>query len=112
MSTYVYGNPRIGNSALAKYLDTHSVHVFRVVHWRDIVPHVQFCLLKSTNECSSSPTRWAPYHAGIEIFYTEDQSSYVVCDGPEDFNCSNKFNTFQWSVSDHLDYFGYGVGGY
>ncbi len=44
------------------------------------------------------------WHAPVEIFYNEAQTSYRVCDDTgEDFYCSNSF-LFAYNIQDHLNY--------
>jgi len=54
------------------------------------------------------------WHIATEIFYDQEACcAYQTCtDGEgEDPNCSDKFNNvLVWSISDHLDYFGYYTG--
>jgi len=48
------------------------------------------------------------WHIATEIFYQQTCCDYVTCNGSgEDPNCSDQFtNPLDWSVSDHLDYYG------
>ena len=65
--------------------------LFRVVHYKDIVPHLPF--------------EWMGFHhSPREVWFNEAQTSYQVCDGTgEDPNCSDSL-TIAASISDHLDY--------
>lgn len=67
-----------------------GVPIFRLVHHRDPVPHLPL-------------EAWGYHHPPTEVFYTEDQSSYQVCNSSgEDDTCSNQFwvsvfwSTFFW----------------
>lgn len=63
----------------AKFSASHGVPIFRVVHYHDPVPHLPF-------------ETWGYRHPPTEIFYSEDQTSYVVCnDTGEDLSCSDQF---------------------
>lgn len=66
----------------------------RVTHWRDPVPHLPPELLGFAHEPQ-------------EVWYTEDQSSYTVCDATngEDPNCADSL-FWTLSVDDHLSYLG------
>ncbi len=68
-----------------------SSRLFRVVHYKDIVPHLPF--------------EWMGFHhSPREVWFNEAQTSYQVCDGTgEDPNCSDSL-TIAASISDHLDY--------
>jgi predicted lipase len=37
---HTYGSPRVGNADLAMYIKTKIPNSLRVVHYKDIVPHV------------------------------------------------------------------------
>jgi len=53
------------------------------------------------------------WHVATEIFYSQETCcAYTVCNGSgEDPNCSDQFSSVLfWSISDHLDYFGYYTG--
>lgn len=91
---YIYGSPRVGNSAFATYSASRGVPVFRVVHHRDPVPHLPF-------------ESWGYVHPPREVFFDAPQTSFVVCDeSGEDPTCSDQF----WVMPnlaylyDHLNY--------
>ncbi|KAH9088017.1 hypothetical protein LEN26_019697 [Aphanomyces euteiches] len=87
-----FGQPRTGNTAFVAQLLQIVPHVFRVTHWRDIVPHI--------------PTVWQGYeHAPQEIWYTEDAAKYKACDPlhGEDPACSMQFPWIS-SLGDHIFY--------
>lgn len=64
------------------------------MHHRDPVPHLPF-------------TSWGYTHPSTEVFYSYNQTTYVVCDETgEDPSCSNQFwvlPNFAY-ISDHLHY--------
>ncbi|GAB5032291.1 lipase [Nannochloropsis oceanica] len=101
-AVYTFGQPRVGNQAFAMHLyditgraqPPHApTPYFRLVHYQDPIPH-------------APPVLLGFWHAPTEIFYTEDQTSYQVCnDSGEDFYCSNSF-LFAYRVEDHLNYLG------
>lgn len=91
---YIFGSPRVGNSAFATYSASRGVPIFRVVHNRDPVPHLPF-------------EAWGYVHPPREVFFDAPQTSHVVCDeSGEDPECSDQF----WvmpdlaHVHDHLAY--------
>lgn len=93
VSGYSFGQPRDGDST---YASTFQERVplgtwYRVVHYADIVPHLP-------------PELVGFHHTSQEVWYTEDSSSFKVCDGSgEDSSCSDSLD-FPTSVSDHLHY--------
>jgi predicted lipase len=90
---YTFGHPRDGDetysSTFASTLGKDTL--YRVVHYKDIVPHL--------------PLEAMGYkHTPREVWYTEDQTSYRVCDGSgEDPTCMDSL-LLPDSVSDHLSY--------
>jgi hypothetical protein len=87
-----FGCPRIGNEALAQFTHLKLPTIFRVVHHRDIVPHLP-------------PTDFGFHHNPYEVLYTEKMDSYKVCDeSGEDKTCSDRFFP-DYSFSDHGEYF-------
>lgn len=92
-SLFTFGVPRVGNPAFASSFVSADIPHTRVVHYRDIVPHL--------------PYEWMGFkHTPHEIWYdSEDSSSYVECDGTgEDNNCSDQ-ELYEWP-SDHCYYIG------
>lgn len=64
---HLFGCPRVGNKQLASYIKTNIPTVWRVVHNRDIVPHV--------------PTVNGNYfHPPFEVLFDEDMKNYRICD--------------------------------
>lgn len=62
-----YGCPRVGNAAMAQYITTKVDAIFRVVHNKDIVPHL-------------APESLEYHHSPFEIFWDEHMTTYKVCD--------------------------------
>lgn len=97
---YTFGHPRDGDDTFAAAFSSAlgSDALYRVVHYADIVPHL--------------PNEWMGYkHAPREVWYTQDQSSYKVCDGSgEDPTCMDSL-TLPVSISDHLNYLGLPISG-
>lgn len=95
---YTYGQPRVGDAAFVQYFSEKlsGRDIQRVVHWRDLVPHV--------------PTEWMGFrHIGPEVFYNEVASSYTVCADGEDKHCSDSLG-FTTSIQDHLYYMNISMG--
>lgn len=93
---YIFGAPRVGNAAFARFAASHGVPIFRIVHFRDIVPHLPLHM-------------WGYHHPPTEVFYDLEQDSYVVCDGTgEDPSCSSQFWVMpsKSTILDHLNYLG------
>ena len=104
---YTYGEPRIGNRVISDMVDDFFPgKYYRVTHNRDLVPHVPPCGPTLTSGCMTLSTIddfYTPYHAGREIFYNEDSTSYVECDEGESPDCSDSL-TWHLSIADHLEY--------
>jgi hypothetical protein len=92
VEVHTFGQPRVGEANLAQFMKSKLDTVFRVVHNRDIVPHVPF--------------EWLKYvHVPTEVLFSEDMSTYKVCnDSGEDPSCSNRFYP-EYSHFDHDLYF-------
>jgi hypothetical protein len=87
-----YGGPRVGNAAMAQYLASKVDALYRVVHNKDIVPHLPFEFMEF-------------HHSAYEVFWDEHFTTYKVCDASgEDKTCSNHFFP-DYSGSDHNHYF-------
>uniref|UniRef100_A0A6B2LE34 Fungal lipase-type domain-containing protein n=1 Tax=Arcella intermedia TaxID=1963864 RepID=A0A6B2LE34_9EUKA len=89
---YTFGQPRTGNLMWAQFMSTWTNTSTRVVHNRDIVPHLP-------------PMAFGYHHVPVEV-WMEDSSSYVVCNSSgEDPSCSDSVEII--SIKDHLVYLGY-----
>ena len=96
---YTFGSPRIGNDKFAEYFNTNFNKTIkaRIIHNRDAVPHIPF--------------NWLGYaHYDQEIFYNEDSSKYVICNGNDDPNCSTQYSFIDTRPSDHTSYMGFDLG--
>ena len=72
-----FGQPRIGNKRLTDHMHRKMELVFRVVHNRDLVPHLPPDL-----------PLFDYHHSGNEVFFNEDMSVFKVCaDSGEDRSC-------------------------
>ena len=91
IEVYNFGSPRFGNENLAQFVKLKIPTHFRLVHNRDLVPHL--------------PPSVEYKHAAYEVFFSEDMTTYKVCDeSGEDPSCSDKFFP-QYSINDHNFYF-------
>ncbi|KAK6746678.1 hypothetical protein RB195_000134 [Necator americanus] len=91
------GQPRTGDNVFARNHTAAIDYTFRIVHWRDVVPH-----LPSYDE---RPGGY--YHHKTEVFYDDEMSpkKYTVCKEYEDKKCSNGL-WVHTSISNHKHYFG------
>jgi hypothetical protein len=93
---YIYGKPRVGNQAYAKfYSQTISAH-YRHTHNKDTVPHVP-------------PIEgFGYYHSCEEIFEDEfgiiTLCSKTVCENPK---CGDQYTLAQTNTADHSYYLGH-----
>eukprot|EP00736_Rhodelphis_marinus_P008526 Rmarinus@m.16960 len=97
---YTFGSPRVGNSVFHDFFDANVAESWRLVHRRDIVPHLP-------------PHSLHFQHVSREVWYNDDDAlAYEVCSGTgEDSACSASL----WvalSVSDHMQYLGISMGTY
>ena len=125
---YTFGEPRVGNLAFARSLALALPSHYRVVHWRDVVPHLPPCAeevdrttgAKVCGGGNGTAGYWA-YHTAMEVFYTEAMPrwgeeggkgvKWEECRGTpwgEDQMCGDGFEW--WSVDDHLYYYQLEVG--
>lgn len=111
---YNYGSPRVGNYAWAQHLVSLMPNINRIVHNKDIVPHVPFCISKNgvciTGEDNKDYTKtgvtiWYAWHVWGNIWYNEDFTQMINCVGGEDPKCADQFNFAQTSFKDHGLYF-------
>jgi hypothetical protein len=87
---YTYGQPRVGDVAFQNFYSTGEHVSWRVTHWRDIVPHLPF-------------ESFGFHHTSTEVFYSEDNSEWKICDGTgEDNTCADQFDLY--SIEDHRHY--------
>lgn len=77
---------------MAQFLSTRVDSIYRVVHNRDLVPHLP-------------PEALEYHHPAYEVFFDQAMDSYVICNSSgEDKTCSNKYSP-EYSVADHGFYF-------
>ncbi len=87
-----FGTPRIGNGAFSAYYGNfrHFTSI-RIVHWRDLVPHLP-------------PRKWGWELTNTEVWYDHHFTRVIaICSSPESPNCSDSLQVH--SIVDHLSYF-------
>jgi predicted lipase len=91
LEVYNFGSPRFANENLAQFVMQNVPNHYRMVHNRDIVPHL--------------PPEVEYRHVAHEIFFSKDMINYKVCDDSgEDPTCSNQFFP-NYNAADHSFYF-------
>ncbi|KAI8381060.1 lipase [Radiomyces spectabilis] len=94
---FTYGAPRVGNPDFAYYVTGTDIPFQRVVHDRDIVPHLP-------------PQAFGFLHPGIENWIVDGENKVQICEHElETSLCSNSIVPFT-SILDHLTYFDINVG--
>lgn len=111
---YTYGSPRVVNQPLAQAIQAVIPEIYRLTHWRDIVPHVPLCQTDSSGNCVPSqkeggegglPATWPAWHLETEVFLNEDSTNHTICNGGEDPNCADQFSfPLQTTIHDHHYY--------
>jgi hypothetical protein len=95
---YDYGQPRVGDSKYAEFVNTHISEYWRTTHNKDIVPHVP-------------PIEGFGYlHSCREIF--EDVNGILnVCSDTdcEDPKCADQYKLTETNADDHSYYLGHRV---
>ncbi|KAJ9068662.1 hypothetical protein DSO57_1026367 [Entomophthora muscae] len=88
LSVYTYGQPRVGNTAFANYINSLPLRITRIVNKNDLVPH--------------SPPRSAMYiHHFAEIYLAGNRGRICSLEYLEDPDCSN-IDVFELSIDAHL----------
>jgi len=137
VSSYTFGQPRVGLFDYAKAHDLAIPDAYRIIHDDDIVPHVPWCRHVKYEGWLPLPVcaAWGGavlpnwYHHGTEVFYKGDQmvdGSFVVCHGVphnEDLtnHCADEIyaknlgipgTLSESSMAHHIQYFGVHVGNF
>jgi hypothetical protein len=115
---YNYGSPRVGNYKFALYVNETIPIINRLVHHKDIVPHVPPCQLNILGQCTTYASQnedledfegvyWPAWHIWTNIFYPDENSTtYIVCKGGEDPKCADQYPIATCNIKDHGDYLG------
>jgi len=93
---YTYGQPRVGDSRYAGFVNTVIDEYWRITHDKDIVPHVPPSI------------GLGYYHSCREIFENSSgklkECSISNC---EDVSCSDQYSLSQTNITDHSYYLGH-----
>jgi hypothetical protein len=95
---YNYGQPRVGDSNYAAFVNTKIAEYYRTTHNKDIVPHVP-------------PIEVLGYlHSCREIF-ENSSGELTICSASncEDSTCADQFSLTQTNIDDHSYYLGHRV---
>lgn len=77
-----FASPRMGNKQFAEAINSKILNVFRVVHYRDPVPHMP-------------PHAFGFQHYASEVWYdVEDSTHWEQCEGAENKNCSDSVHFY------------------
>ncbi len=111
---YNYGSPRVGNYAWSQALVKALPNIYRLTHNKDMVPHVPFCIREKgvcvTGEGKpdynkTGQTFWYAWHVSNEVWYNENFTQMIHCNGGEDPQCADRFVFDQTNFKDHHHYF-------
>ena len=95
---YDFGQPRVGDSKYATFVNTKISEYFRTTHNKDTVPHVP------------PIDGFGYYHSCREIFENENgiltECSETDCEDPK---CADQYSLIKTSTDDHLYYLGHRV---
>ncbi|EYC36613.1 hypothetical protein Y032_0875g2813 [Ancylostoma ceylanicum] len=97
-----YGQPRTGDATFSANHNKLVSYSYRVVHWRDLVPHIPMKGFEGY------------WHHNSEVFYPynmEKGSNFTICQADESRHCSDGL-LYDLSVYDHLHYFNKDVSKY
>jgi hypothetical protein len=95
---YNYGQPRVGDSNYAAFVNTKIDEYYRTTHNKDVVPHVP-------------PIEVLGYlHSCREIF-ENSSGELTICSASncEDSTCADQFSLTQTNIDDHSYYLGHRV---
>uniref|UniRef100_A0A1I7Z1I6 Lipase_3 domain-containing protein n=1 Tax=Steinernema glaseri TaxID=37863 RepID=A0A1I7Z1I6_9BILA len=96
-----FGQPRTGDQAFADAHDAQFSYSYRVTHKRDLVPHIPFKDMEGYE------------HHKYEVWYNNNMASgapFKECKKDDSDNCSD--GQLDWSIEDHLHYFGHMISEY
>ena len=95
---YDYGQPRVGDSNYAAFVNTKIHEYYRTTHNKDIVPHVP-------------PIEGFGYHHSCREIFEDYTGKLNLCSATncEDPKCSDQFSLVQTNGDDHSYYLGHRV---
>ena len=77
---HTFGQPRVGDYDFSRALLRRVRNAYRIVHRRDVVPHLPLCF--GHGECRN--ISGDPFHFGMEVWYHKEAlvgAPYKICDG-------------------------------
>ena len=96
VKVYDYGQPRVGDSKYAAFVNTKIEEHYRTVHNKDMVPHVP-------------PIEGFGYHHSCREIFEDSTGKLTVCSSTngEDPNCADQYSLYQTNTGDHSYYLGH-----
>ena len=96
-SVYNFGQPLIGDSAYGRFVNTKIVNLWRIVHNKDMVPHVP-------------PEEFGYQHSCQEVF-EDEKGNIKLCSENDcsDPTCSQQYDLKETNVNDHEIYLGHNM---
>jgi len=96
VKVYDYGQPRVGDSKYAAFVNTKIEEHYRTVHNKDMVPHVP-------------PIEGLGYHHSCREIFEDSTGKLTVCSSTngEDPNCADQYSLTQTNTGDHSYYLGH-----
>jgi len=93
---YDYGQPRVGNSKYAAFVNTKIREHYRTTHNKDTVPHVP-------------PMEGFGYYHSVQEIFEDVSGKLTVCSATigEDPKCADQFTLIQTNTEDHSYYLGH-----
>lgn len=90
---YDYGQPRVGDSKYASFVNTEIIEYYRTTHNKDIVPHVP-------------PIDVFGYMHSCREVFENSEGFLIICSETncEDPKCSDQFSLIQTNSDDHSVY--------
>jgi hypothetical protein len=95
---YDYGQPRVGDSKYAAFVNTKIEEIWRATHNKDTVPHVP-------------PVEGFGYYHSCKEIFEDSTGKLTVCSETncEDPTCADQYKLAQTNTEDHLYYLGHRV---
>lgn len=98
ISVTTFGSPRFGNDAFNDMLAKLNMSIYRITHNNDIVPHIL-------------PYIFGYRHSINQLWFNNDNSAYIICDGVEDPECFSSCGNYSClNVDDHMNYMNVSMG--
>jgi hypothetical protein len=96
VKVYDYGQPRVGDSKYAAFVNTKIEEHYRTTHNKDMVPHVP-------------PIEGFGYHHSCREIFEDSTGKLTVCSATngEDPTCADQFSLTQTNTGDHSYYLGH-----